>query len=205
MSSDFDYLGNRVPVREAFLDYVVNILKKGGVILLPTDSMYSLSCSVMEKKAINRLYKLKKVDKFKPMSLICSGISMASEYALISNRAFKLIKRLTPGPYTFILEATKVVPKVMLTRRRTVGIRIPDKKISLDIVEKLGCPLLSTSISSIVDKDILDPDELRKFFGNRVDCVVDGGKLFTDETTIIDLTGDEPEIIRKGLGEVDFL
>ncbi len=205
MSSNFDYSYNDDSIRGSFLDYVVNILKKGGVILLPTDSMYSLSCSVMEKKAINKLYKLKRADKFKPMSLICSDISMASEYALISNRAFKLIRRLTPGPYTFILEATKVVPKVMLTRRRTVGIRIPDKEIALDIVKKLGCPLLSTSISSIVDEDVLDPEELKKFFGNRVDCVVDGGKLYTDETTVIDLTSDEPEIIRKGLGEVDFL
>ncbi len=192
-------------IKKKKFEKILSTLKNGGIVVLPTDSMYALCCSIFEKKAINKLYKIKKVEKEKPMSIICPDIKMASEYAIISNRAFKIIRKITPGPYTFILNANKIVPKIMLTRRHTIGVRIPDNKLCLSLTQELGCPLISTSISSLFDEPMLDPEEMDKKLKGDVELIVDVGKLPANETTIIDFTLDEPEIVRKGIGKIDFL
>lgn len=184
---------------------MLNTLKNGRIVVLPTDSMYALCCSIFEKKALNKLYKIKKVDKTKPMSIICSDIKMASEYAIISNRAFKVLRKVTPGPYTFILNANRIVPKIMLTRRHTIGVRIPDNRLCTSLAKELGCPLISTSISSLFNEEVLDPYEIDKKLGKEIDLTVDVGRLPAYETTIIDFTLEEPEIIREGIGKIDFL
>lgn len=184
---------------------VVGSLREGGVIVYPTDSVYALGCSILDKKAINRLYKIKEEDKHKPLSFICDSIQMASRYVLINNHAFRIMKRVTPGPYTFILEANNVVPKIMLTKRHTVGIRVPHNTICQAIVASLGVPIISTSINPHYGENMQDPVEIHARLQNLIDMVVDGGEIFPQISTVIDLTGPTPEVVREGAGDISFL
>ena len=129
-----------------YLIDAIDVIRKGGVMAYPTDTVYGLGCDLFDKKAIERIYQIKKMPKRKPLSFICSDLKHISEYAHISNKAYRLMKRLLPGPYTFILPATHKVPRLMLTKRRTVGIRIPDNKICMELLAQLGNPIISTSL-----------------------------------------------------------
>lgn len=182
-----------------------NVLKDGGVVAYPTDSMYAIGCSILDKKAINRLYKIKEEDKHKPLSFVCDSIRMASAFVTISNFAFRIMKRVAPGPYTFILEANNVVPKIMLTKRHTVGIRIPNNNISLSLVGALGNPVISTSIHPHYGENLQDPAEIFSRLRGLLDLVVDGGEVFPAASTVIDLTGPTPEVVREGAGELHGL
>jgi tRNA threonylcarbamoyl adenosine modification protein (Sua5/YciO/YrdC/YwlC family) len=184
---------------------VVDILRKGRIISYPTDSMYAIGCSILDKKAINQLYRIKAEDRQKPMSFLCDSIRMASQYVIISNNAYRLMKRVTPGPYTFILEAQNIVPKIMLTKRHTVGIRIPENEICLKMVERLGNPVISTSIHLRFGEDMQNPVTIHHRLKGVLDLVVDGGEIFPQESTILDLTGPEPEIVREGAGDVSSI
>jgi tRNA threonylcarbamoyl adenosine modification protein (Sua5/YciO/YrdC/YwlC family) len=183
----------------------VEILRKGGVIAYPTDSMYAIGCSALDKKAINQLYKIKDEDKHKPLSFICDSIRMASQYVVISNFAYRIMKRVAPGPYTFILEANNIVPKIMLTKRHTVGIRIPNNNICLSLAEALQTPLISSSINPHYGENLQEPSEIHERLKGIIDLVVDGGEIFPEASTVIDLTGATPEVVREGAGEVSFL
>ncbi len=183
---------------------VVSILKKGGIIAYPTDTIYGMGCDLLNKSSIEKIYQIKKMPTYKQLSFICSDIKEISVYAHLSNTAYRIIKQLTPGPYTFILEATKVVPKIMLTKRRTVGIRIADNNICTTIIQELGNPIISTSASVHKDEILSDPFEIHEKFGKSLDVVVDGGMLISEPSTIVDLTTDTPEIIRQGKGIVNF-
>ena len=179
---------------------VVDVLKNGGVVVYPTDTNYGIGCDIMNKKAIERIYQLKQRDKSKPFSFICSGLKNISYYAKVSNYAYKTMRRLLPGPYTFILEGTKLVPKIMLTKRKTVGIRVPDNKICLTLVRTLGRPIISTS--AVLD----DPHSIQEAYSSYLDVVIDGGVLYPSPSSVISLIGDVPEVIREGKGDVkDFL
>lgn len=183
---------------------IAQMVKDGAVIAYPTDTVYGIGCDLLNKNSIERIYKIKKAPKYKQFSFICNDIKEVSEYAHLSNTAYKIMKQLTPGPYTFILEATRIVPKIMLTKRRTVGIRIVDNTICAAILKEVGNPLINTS-ASISKQDFLsDPFEIHDAFKNGLDAVIDGGPLISDPSTIIDLTTDMPEIIRQGKGEVNF-
>jgi tRNA threonylcarbamoyl adenosine modification protein (Sua5/YciO/YrdC/YwlC family) len=180
----------------------VDILKTGGVIAYPTDTIYGFGCDILNKKAIQRIYQIKKRDRSKPFSFICSDLKNISEYAQVTDYAYKTMKRLLPGPYTFILPGTKLVPKIMLTKRKTVGIRVPNNNICLAIVEALGHPIISTSVGWS-DREVLsDPQQIEETFGSQIELTIDGGILANQPSSIISLLDDLPEVIRAGQGEV---
>jgi tRNA threonylcarbamoyl adenosine modification protein (Sua5/YciO/YrdC/YwlC family) len=186
------------------IEKAVEVLRTGGIIIYPTDTVYGIGCSIESKNAIEMIHLIKHQKEEKPFSFVCSGLTHVSEYAIVSNMAFKTMKHLIPGPYTFILPAAKMrqFPKILVSRRRTVGIRVPDSPIALALVRELGHPVLSTSVT-VDDGTILnDPDEIAGHFNNRVDMIIDAGSFHTGPSTVIDLTGDQPEIIRQGSGDI---
>jgi len=183
---------------------VVEILKKGGIVVYPTDTYYGMGCDIMNKKAIEKIYQLKQRNKSIPFSFICSGLKNISDYAKVSNYAYKTMKRLLPGPYTFILEGSRLVPKIMLTKRKTAGIRVPDNPICLALVNELENPLLTTSATMPDGTIFHDASLIHDFFGNRVDAVVDGSIVPGQPSSVISLIDDIPEVIRKGMGDVSI-
>jgi tRNA threonylcarbamoyl adenosine modification protein (Sua5/YciO/YrdC/YwlC family) len=187
------------------IDKVVSIIQRGGVIAYPTDTFYGIGCDLMNKKAIEKIYQLKKRRKTKPFSFICSDLKHISDFAKVSNYAYKTMKRLLPGPYTFILEGTKLVPKIMLTKRKTAGIRVPAHSISQALTLALGNPILSTSATAESGDVLHDASLIHEYFGNRLDAVIDGGPVAMEPSSVISLIGDTPEIIRHGLGDTDIL
>jgi tRNA threonylcarbamoyl adenosine modification protein (Sua5/YciO/YrdC/YwlC family) len=181
---------------------VVQILKDGGTIAYPTDTYYGMGCDIMNKKAIGNMYRLKQRSQKKPFSFICSDLKDISQYAKVSNYAYKTMKRLLPGPYTFILEGSKLVPKIMLTRRRTAGIRVPDHPICLALVKELGHPVISTTATLAEGQVLSDASLIHEILGSQIDLVIDGGPVPGMPSSVVALIDDMPEIIRVGLGDV---
>jgi len=182
---------------------VVQVLSEGGLIAYPTDTCYGIGCDLLNKKAIEKIYQLKKRPLAKPFSFICADLKNISEYAKVSNFAYKTMRRLLPGPYTFILEGSRLVPKIMLTRRKTAGIRVPDNAICLSLVQLLGHPIISTSASREDGSVMSDPYDIAEYYKPPLDLVIDGGIIAPAPSSVISLIGDEPEVIRAGKGEVD--
>jgi len=180
----------------------VDVLKRGGIIAYPTDTIYGIGCDIMNKKAIEKVYRIKQRNKNKPFSFICSDLKNISNYAKVSNYAYKTMKRLLPGPYTFILEGSRMVPKIMLTKRKTAGIRVPDHEICLRLVEGLENPIISTSAGMPDGEIIHDPSLLHDHFGVNLDLVIDGGPVSDEPSSVVSLINDEPEVFRKGLGDI---
>jgi tRNA threonylcarbamoyl adenosine modification protein (Sua5/YciO/YrdC/YwlC family) len=181
---------------------IVKILKDGGVIVYPTDTLYAFGCDITNAKAVEKICAIKNIDPVKmPLSFVCSNISHVSNYSFIDNKLFKILKSCLPGPFTFLLKGNSNLPK-LFKKKNVVGIRIPDNKIALAIVEALGNPILSSSVP--INEDEIeystDPELIEEFFGSRVDCVIDGGIGETEPSTIIDCTGDDMEVKRKGKG-----
>lgn len=184
---------------------VVDILKDGGVIIYPTDTIYAMGCDINQVKAVQRVCHLKGVKPEKAnFSIICQDLSNIAMYAKVSNEVFKLMKHNLPGPFTFILPATNRLPNVMMNRRKTIGIRVPDNFIVQAIVEELGNPLLTTSVKA--DDDVVeymtDPELIHERYGNLVDLVIDGGYGKNVASTVVDCTGDEITIVRQGIGDL---
>lgn len=194
---------NPINPQQRLIEKVVGVLRKGGVIAYPTDTCYGFGCDMMNKRALERLYQIKKRRKDKPFSFICADLTNISQYAKVTNYAYKTMKRLLPGPYTFILEGSKLVPKMMLTKRKTAGIRVPNHQICLQIIEALGNPIISTSVT-LPDRTLLnEPFLIDEFIGSQLDAIVDGGMVPGVPSSVISLIGDTPEVFREGLGEVD--
>lgn len=187
-----------------YIERIVRILRDGGVIAYPTDTTYGIGCSIFNKKGIERIYQMKHRDRKKPFSFICPSLSEVTRYARVSNFAFKILKRYLPGPYTFVLEATRDVPDLLLTRQKTAGIRIPDNRICLDIVQMLGNPIITTSANLTGEEPVGDPQLIDLNFGNQLDLVVDGGVLTTDVSSVVSLVRDVPEILRPGIGDLSW-
>lgn len=183
---------------------LVSGLKDGQVIAYPTDTTYGIGCSIFCKKSIERIYQMKQRDRRKPFSVICSSLSEVSRYAKVSNSAFKIIKRCLPGPYTFVFEATREVPELLLTRQKTVGIRIPDNKICIDLVAALGNPIVTTSANISGEEPEGDPLAIAETFGKQLDYVINGGLLATDVSSVISLINPIPEVLRAGLGDISW-
>jgi tRNA threonylcarbamoyl adenosine modification protein (Sua5/YciO/YrdC/YwlC family) len=183
---------------------VVEILNQGGVIAYPTDTVYGFGCSLFNKKGIERIYRIKRSEKNRPFSFICADLKDISLYTKVSNYAYKTMKRLLPGPYTFILEGTRLVPKIMLTKRATAGIRVPDNQICLAIVKELGHPIITTSAQLPEGEGFYDPGEIEQKAGKVLDAVIDGGILISEPSSVIDLTDDQPKILREGKGDVSI-
>ncbi|MFO7721944.1 MAG: L-threonylcarbamoyladenylate synthase [Bacteroidales bacterium] len=190
------------------IESVVEVLNQGGIIIYPTDSVYAMGCSILKPRAVERLSRLKGINKEKArFSFVFNDLSDLSMYTKpISNSLFKLIKRNTPGPFTFILEANNRIPKLLQSNRKSVGIRIPDNNIARMIVDKLGHPMMSTSVHD--DDEIVeyttDPELIHEKYDYEVDLVIDGGFGNNIPTTIIDCTGEEPEILRQGKGVTEY-
>jgi tRNA threonylcarbamoyl adenosine modification protein (Sua5/YciO/YrdC/YwlC family) len=183
------------------------ILAAGGIVIYPTDTVYGLGCSIESKEAIERVYLIKRQRSDKPFSFVCSDLTHISEYAHVSNSAFKIMKHLIPGPYTFILRATKMqrLPKILVSKRKTVGIRVPNNKLTLAMVKQLGHPILSTSVTTEKGEVLSDPEAIVGRFKNSVDLIITGGILAAYPSTVLDLTNEEPRVVRKGAGDVSML
>ncbi len=185
---------------------IVKILKEGGVVIYPTDTIYAIGCDINNVKAVQRVCQLKGIKPEKAnFSMICRDLSNIAAYAKVGNETFKVMKRNLPGPYTFILPATNKLPNVMMNKRKTIGIRIPDNYIVMAIVEELGNPLLTTSVKS--DDDIMeymtDPELINEVYGKQVDVIIDGGAGQNVASTVVNCTGDSIEIVRQGIGELE--
>jgi len=183
------------------------LLSAGGIVIYPTDTVYGLGCSVEHKEAIERIHLIKRQRKDKPFSFVCSDLKHISEYARVSNAAFKIMKHLIPGPYTFILPAARMkhLPKILESKRRTVGIRVPASLVTLALVRELGHPILSTSVTDDEGKILNDPKRIAEKYLNLVDVIIDGGVLVSEPSTVLDLTDERPKVIRRGAGDVSFL
>jgi tRNA threonylcarbamoyl adenosine modification protein (Sua5/YciO/YrdC/YwlC family) len=181
---------------------IVECLQRGGIIIYPTDTIYGLGCDILQQKAVERICRIKKVDPKKAqLSFICSDLSHLSDYAKqLPTTTFRILKEYLPGPYTFILPASKMVPKILQSKKDTIGLRIPDNKIALAIVNELGRPVLSASLPGEMVEDYTDPEIMHENFRNEVDIVIDGGIGGVTPSTVIDCTKEEYEIIRQGAG-----
>jgi len=182
---------------------VIECLQRGGVIIYPTDTIYGLGCDIFQQKAIEKICSIKKVDPQKAqLSFVCYDLSHLSDFAKqVSTPIFRLLKEYLPGPYTFILPASKMVPKILQSKKDTIGLRIPDNNIARTIVKELGRPILSASLPGNEIEDYTVPDIMHENFHNDVDIVIDGGIGGAEPSTVIDCTGDIPFVVRKGLGE----
>jgi tRNA threonylcarbamoyl adenosine modification protein (Sua5/YciO/YrdC/YwlC family) len=185
------------------LKQIAECLKAGGIIIYPTDTIYGLGCDIHHQKAVERICKIKNVDPEKAqLSFICRDLSHLSDYTKsIDTPLYRMLKSYLPGPYTFILPASKQVPKILKSKKETIGLRIPDNIICRGILETLETPILSASLPGEMVEEYTDPEIIFEKFGDKVDFVIDGGPGGTNPSTIIDCTTDEWQIIRQGLGE----
>jgi len=189
--------------QQRLIQQVAQTLKHGGIIIYPTDTLYGLGCDIFQHKAIERICRIKNVQPQKAnLSFVCYDLSDLSNYAKqLQTPVYRTLKQYLPGPYTFILEASKQVPKLLKTKKDTVGIRVPDNTIARCIVKEIGNPILSASLPGEYVEEYTDPEIINEKFGNLVDMVIDGGIGGIVPSTIIDFTKDEPELIREGAGE----
>ncbi|MBW1673472.1 MAG: threonylcarbamoyl-AMP synthase [Deltaproteobacteria bacterium] len=185
--------------QKRLISKVVQVLDQGGLIIYPTDTFYGIGCDLFNKKSIKQIYQIKRRPLTKPFSFVCANLKDISLYAQVSNNAYRIMKRSLPGPYTFVLEGTRLVPKLMLTKRRTVGIRVPDNKICLAIVKSLGRPIISTSVN------LDEPSVIHDTYSSLVEIVIDGGVISHEPSTVVSLIDDNPEVIREGKGEINFI
>ena len=177
-----------------------DLLREGGIIVYPTDTVYGLGCDLFNKRGIEKIYDIKRRSRKQPLSFICADLKDISRYAMVSNYAYKTMRRLLPGPYTFILEATRLVPKILLQKRNAVGIRVPANEICLTLVRELGNPIINTSAKIEPDEINSDPTEIEKKM-RQVDLVIDGGILASDQSSVVSLIDDIPQILREGKGD----
>jgi tRNA threonylcarbamoyl adenosine modification protein (Sua5/YciO/YrdC/YwlC family) len=184
------------------IEQVVKVLKNGAVICYPTDTGYGIGCDLMNQKAIKLIMQLKRRPKDKPFSFMCADLTDISHYAHVSNTAYRLMKKSLPGPYTFVLPGTKLVPKIMASKQKTVGIRVPAHPICRLLIGTLGNPIVNTSAQLDDDAAPSEPFLIEQYLGNRIDLIIDGGSIIPDPSTVIDLTSDIPEVLRIGKGDI---
>ena len=199
------FIINEQNPQKRLIDKAVDVLHHGGVIIYPTDTVYAYGCDINDKRAIEKIYWIKRIVRNKPLSFIFSQISEISAYVRnISDQAFKIMKKAFPGPYTLIFKATKLVPKIAITNQKTIGVRIPADNIALELVRTLGRPIMSASVNNANGEYIVEPKDLEKIYRNEVDLVIDAGPKISELSTVIDLTEGYPIIMRKGKGEIFF-
>jgi len=180
----------------------VEILRGGGIVIYPTDTVYGMGCDLFNKKGIERIYEIQRRDRRQPLSFICADLKDISRYARVSDDAYKIMKRLLPGPYTFVLEASRLVPKIILPKRQTTGIRVPDNRICQALVTEMGSPVISTSVKDGGSELLSDPRMIEELFGKRVDMIIDGGIIAAAPSSVVSLLAEGIEVIRAGKGDV---
>lgn len=186
----------------------VEHLRAGGLLIYPTDTTYGLGCDIYAKRSIDRIYLLKGLDKKHRLSFICGDLSEVARYAVVENRNYRILRHHVPGEYTFILPATREVPKIVQTNTHSVGIRIPKSPVCKALVDELGHPIISTTVGRIGANGPAytnDPDDIMQMFGRTVDVFLDGGALYGEPSSVIDMTGSEPVIVRRGSGDLSWL
>ena len=182
----------------------VDLLESGAVIAYPTDTVYGLGCDLLSKQAIEKLYQIKGMHRDKSLAFICPDLSDIARYAIVENAIYRVLRRFLPGPYCFILTATREVPKMVQTRQKTVGIRVPDHPVTLDLVRALGRPIISTTASPPGHEPLVDPWEIRERFPG-LSMVLDAGPGGSVPTTVVDLSQGNVQIVREGAGPIDDL
>lgn len=187
-----------------FINKAVDVLKAGGIIIFPTDTYYGLGCDIFNKEGIEQIFRIKNEVDNKLLSFICSDLKDISQYAKVSDYAYRTMKHLLPGPYTFILPAAKLIPKKLWSKRKTVGIRVPDHSVTIQIVKELGHPIVSTSTTTRKGEPLIDPFEIKNIFNSQVDLMLASNAISFKPSSVIDLSSDEPEIIREGAGDVSM-
>ena len=191
-------------IRGRYIERAVDVLRQGGVIIYPTDTIYGIGCDITSKSAIERVQRIKGRDSKKPMSFICADLKDVSRYARVSNYAHRMLKQCLPGAYTFVLPATRETPRLLTTRQKTVGLRIPDHPVPLALVKALGEPILSTS-ANFSDQDVItEPWELEEKMGHLVDLILDCGSLPVQPSSVISLIDDHAVVLREGKGDISL-
>ncbi|MCA1960991.1 MAG: threonylcarbamoyl-AMP synthase [Desulfomonile sp.] len=183
---------------------VADVLRSEGVIVYPTDTVYGLGCDINSRKALDRVRRIKKMDNRRHLSFVFADLKQIADYAQVTDSAYRILRRFLPGPYTFILKATKLVPRIVLTKRNEVGIRIPDNEVCQALVAELGNPILSSSIRMPDDQLLDDPRQIATAYKGQVDLVIDAGTFLPEPSSVISLMDDEPEVLRVGKGDVSF-
>jgi tRNA threonylcarbamoyl adenosine modification protein (Sua5/YciO/YrdC/YwlC family) len=183
----------------------VEMLQKGQIIVYPTDTIYGIGCDILKPKAIQTIQKIKHRKKQKPLSIICADLKDISRWAMVSNYQYKILKKYLPGPFTFILKASKEAPKILQDpKRKTIGIRIPNNEICLNLVQELDNPIITTSVNESGRQNYANPDEIKKDWFGKVDLILDAGEINGEASTVVSLIDDQAEIIRPGKGVFDF-
>jgi len=203
MSQFFTIYPSNINLR--LIHQVVSILRDGGIVVYPTDSCYALGCHIGDKSAVAKIRQIRELDEQHHLTLICRDLSEISRYARVDNAQFRFLKANTPGSYTFILEASKEVPKrLQHPKRKTIGIRVPDHPIALALLEELGEPMMSSTLI-LPDQEwpLVDAEEIRSELEKKVDAVIDGGAVGMEFTTVIDLSGATPVLLRQGKGDIE--
>ncbi|MFO7606226.1 MAG: L-threonylcarbamoyladenylate synthase [Desulfurivibrionaceae bacterium] len=184
------------------ISQAVKCLQQGGVICYPTDTVYGIGCDIFNQKAVKRIYRLKRRAVSKPFSFMCADLKDISKYCLVANAAYRLMKKNLPGAYTFILPTLKIVPKIMISKQKTVGIRVPDNAICRALIEELGNPILTTSAAVEDDSEpMAEAFEIEERLGNQLDMIIDGGPVYPAPSTVVSLANDEVAILRYGKGD----
>jgi len=192
-----------VTPQQRLLDQVINHLRGGGLLAYPTDTCYGLGCSIFEKKSIDAVHRIKRMPLDKPLSFICNSLEDISRYAVVSNRAYKLMRKLLPGPYTFVLPATREVPRLLKSKRKQVGIRVPDHPVILEVVRQLGNPIVTTTCQ-LADDEVPCSDvyDIKDRFSHLIDMAIDGDYIHPEVSTVVSIVDDEIEILREGKGDI---
>jgi tRNA threonylcarbamoyl adenosine modification protein (Sua5/YciO/YrdC/YwlC family) len=184
------------------IDQAVAVLQRGGLIAFPTDTGYAIGCDLYSKKSIDRIYFIKRRDRKKPLSFICADLKELSQFAIVSNRVYRDMRRLLPGPYTFVLPSTRLVPRLLVSARSSVGIRVPADPIAQALVNTLMHPIVGTSCTSPEGEPLTDPAQIEKVYGKSLQLILDGGPIASEPSTVIDFSVAEPIILREGKGKV---
>lgn len=190
--------------QQRYIQKAVEVLKNGGVIIYPTDTVYGIGCDIMNKQALERVFQIKNEASTKLFSFVCPDLKDISKYAKVSDYAYKVMRRCLPGPYTFILTASKEVPKKLWTKRQTVGIRVPDNAIAVQLTKELGNPIVSTSVTNRKGDVMHDPLEIKSILNGQVDLMLSKGTLSGRVSSVIDLSEATPQIIREGAGDLSL-
>jgi tRNA threonylcarbamoyl adenosine modification protein (Sua5/YciO/YrdC/YwlC family) len=187
------------------VERAATLLSEGGLVAFPTDTYYGIGCDLFDKRAIERIYQLKQLPRTHELSFICADLAEVSRYAIVENAAYRVLRRKTPGPFTFVLPATRLVPDLLLRRQKTVGVRVPQSPIALEIVRRLEHPIVSTSAATPEGEVLIDPKDIKERLGHGLDLILDGGYKPNEPSTVIDLTGPEPRVVRQGKGDAGDL
>jgi tRNA threonylcarbamoyl adenosine modification protein (Sua5/YciO/YrdC/YwlC family) len=190
--------------QQRYINKAVTVLKDGGIIIYPTDTVYGIGCDIFNKEALERIVYIKGESNTKLFSFVCSDLKDIAKYARVSDYAYRTMKHLLPGPYTFILPAAKLVPKKLWSKRKTVGIRVPNNEITMMLVRELSNPIISTSVTNRKGEILTDPLEIKTIFNIHVDFMLGAGHLGGEPSSVIDLSQEVPEILRTGAGDVSL-